>query len=232
MGMQRSRIPDTFSGIAPRYDLLNHLLSLNIDRVWRRRLVEAAGVRQGGRVLDACAGTCDVAIAFVEGGGAAEVVAVDLSQGMLRRGKEKLERRRVSARVRLVEGDATRLPFGTGVFDAASIAFGLRNLTDYAAGLSEIARVLKPAGRLAMLEFAPPSAGLRGRAYAFYLGKVIPRIGRIVSGSEEAYRYLASSVKEFLPEERVLDLMAGAGFRNLSAKSLTDGIVYVYYGEK
>jgi demethylmenaquinone methyltransferase/2-methoxy-6-polyprenyl-1,4-benzoquinol methylase len=230
--MQRSNIPDIFSGIAPRYDLLNHLLSLNVDRLWRRRLVEAAGVKPGGRVLDACAGTGDVAIAFAKHSGAAQIIAVDLSREMMEIGREKVERTNSRGRVQFVEADVLCLPCRTGVFDAVTIAFGLRNLAHYDTGLSEMARVLAPGGRLAILEFAPPSAGLRGRAYAFYLHKMIPHFGRIVSGSKEAYGYLAASVGGFLPPERVLDLMARSGFRNLSAKSLTGGIVYVYRGEK
>jgi demethylmenaquinone methyltransferase/2-methoxy-6-polyprenyl-1,4-benzoquinol methylase len=220
-----------FSRIAPRYDLLNHFLSLNIDRPWRRRLVEAAGVGDGGRVLDACAGTGDVAIAFATYSGATEVVAVDLSPNMLRQAKEKTQSAGHDGIVRFVEGDVLRLPFKAGVFDAVTIAFGLRNLENYEAGLYEMARVLVPGGRLAILEFAPPPRGLRGAAYAFYLRKLIPYIGGIVSGSKEAYDYLASSVGKFLPAERVLDLMARVGLKNLSAEALTHGIVYLYRGE-
>lgn len=232
MDMQRLDIPDMFSGIAPRYDLLNHFLSLNVDRVWRRRLVEAAGVPDGGRVLDACAGTGDVAIALVEHSGAADVVAVDLSGEMTRIGREKVRRANHAGRIQFAEGDVLDLPFRTGCFDAVTIAFGLRNLADCAAGLSEMARVLKPGGRIAVLEFAPPSGRVWSAAYAFYLHKIIPPVGRVISGSKEAYNYLASSVDGFLPPERLLGLMARSGFRNLSAKSLTGGIVFVYRGEK
>lgn len=229
--MQRLDVPDMFSRIAPRYDLLNHLLSLNVDRLWRRRLADAAGVPRGGRALDACAGTGDVAIALAARSGAAEIVAVDLSREMIRIGERKAARAAPGGRIQFVEGDVLDLPFRAGAFDAVTIAFGLRNLADRGKALAETARVLIPGGRVVILEFAPPSAGLRGRAYAFYLHKMIPLIGRAISGSTEAYGYLASSVGGFLPAERVLDLMARSGFRNLSAKPLTGGIVYVYRGE-
>jgi demethylmenaquinone methyltransferase/2-methoxy-6-polyprenyl-1,4-benzoquinol methylase len=221
-----------FSKIARRYDLLNHLLSLNMDRGWRRRLAETARVPSGGRVLDACAGTGDVAVAFAGHSAAAEVVAVDLSREMLKIGRAKAKRADLRGAARFVEGDVLSLPFGNGSFDVVTIAFGLRNLASYEKGLSEMSRVLVPGGRIAILEFAPSPRGLFGSGYAFYLRKAIPRIGGIISGSKAAYDYLARSVGEFLSAERVLDLMAGAGLRNLSAEPLTGGIVYIYCGEK
>lgn len=221
-----------FSRIAPRYDLLNHILSLNFDRSWRRRLVETVRLRRGGSILDACAGTGDVAFAFARRAEPAEVVAVDLSAEMLRIGDEKARRLGLDGLVRFVEGDVLELPFGGGRFDAVSIAFGLRNLPDYASGVAEMTRVIVPGGKLAMLEFAPPSQDLFRKGYAFYLGHVIPLVGGLVSGSAEAYRYLASSVGEFLPPERVVDLMKAAGLRNVSARKLTGGIVYVYSAQK
>ena len=228
----KSQTPEMFSMIAHRYDLLNHLLSLNIDRLWRRRLVERSGLPRGGRVLDACAGTGDVAFAFARYADPSEVVGVDLSRAMLEIGKQKALRKKLDGLVRFVEGDVLALPFEDGRFDAVSIAFGLRNLPDYAAGIAEMTRVLVPRGRLLVLEFAPPSRDLYRWGYAFYLGRVIPLVGGAVSGSSEAYGYLASSVGEFLARERVLDLMEAAGLKNVSAKRMTGGIVYLYSGEK
>jgi demethylmenaquinone methyltransferase/2-methoxy-6-polyprenyl-1,4-benzoquinol methylase len=230
--MQKSDTPEMFSGIAGRYDGLNHLLSLNIDRVWRRRLVESCGLPRRGRVMDACTGTGDVAIAFARRTEAAEVIALDRSRAMLDIGREKAARRKLDGKIRFVEGDVLDLPFESGRFDAVSIAFGLRNLADYAAGLSEMTRVLVPGGRLGILEFAPPSRELYRKGYAFYLQYVIPRVGRLVSGSKDAYGYLASSVGDFLPSERGLGLMREAGLRNVSAKRSTGGIVTLYRGEK
>jgi demethylmenaquinone methyltransferase/2-methoxy-6-polyprenyl-1,4-benzoquinol methylase len=221
-----------FSRIAPRYDFLNHLLSANLDRVWRRRLVESAGLLPRGRVMDACSGTGDIAIAFAERTDASEVIALDRSGEMLDIGRAKAARKRLDGEIHFVEGDVLDLPFESGRFDAVSIAFGLRNLADYAAGLAEMARVLVPGGRLVILEFAPPSGALSSIGYAFYLHHVIPRAGKLISGSRDAYAYLASSVSNFLPSDRVLDLMREAELRKVSAKRLTGGIVTLYRGEK
>ena len=228
----KSRTPEMFSRIAGRYDLLNHLLSLNIDRSWRRALVEQSGLAAGGRVLDVCAGTGDAAFSFAKHAEPSEIVCVDLSREMLEIGVEKARRRKIEGVVRFVEGDALRLPFGDGRFDAVSIAFGLRNLPDYAAGIAEMKRVLAPGGRLLVLEFAPPSRDLYRKGYAFYLGRLVPFVGGAVSGSREAYRYLASSVGEFVTRERVVDLFQEAGLKNVSAKPMTGGIVFLYIGEK
>jgi demethylmenaquinone methyltransferase/2-methoxy-6-polyprenyl-1,4-benzoquinol methylase len=232
VSLDKSRTPEMFSRIAHRYDLLNHLLSLNLDRSWRRKLVEQSGLPRGGRVLDVCAGTGDVAFAFAKHAEPADVVCVDLSRGMLDIGVEKARRKKLEGVVRFVEGDALRLPFDNDRFDAVSIAFGLRNLPDYAAGVSEMRRVLGPRGRLLVLEFAPPSRDLYRKGYSFYLGRLVPFLGGAVSGSGEAYRYLASSVGEFLTKERVAELLDKAGFKNVSAKPMTGGIVYLYTGEK
>jgi demethylmenaquinone methyltransferase/2-methoxy-6-polyprenyl-1,4-benzoquinol methylase len=230
--LDKSRTPEMFSRIARRYDLLNRLLSLNIDRSWRRRLVERSGLSIGGRVLDVCAGTGDVAFAFARHSEPAEIVCVDLSREMLAIGEEKARRRGLYGRVRFVEGDALRLPFDDRRFDAVSIAFGLRNLPDYPAGVSEMRRVLAPGGRLLVLEFAPPSRDLYRRGYSFYLGRLVPFVGGVVSGSREAYEYLASSVGDFLAGEKVIELFEKAGLKNASATPMTGGIVYLYTGER
>jgi demethylmenaquinone methyltransferase/2-methoxy-6-polyprenyl-1,4-benzoquinol methylase len=228
----KSRTPEMFSRIAPRYDFLNHLLSWNIDRSWRRRLVELAALRPGARVLDVCAGTGDVAFAFFRYADPAGVVCLDRSREMLEVGLEKARRRKLDGLVRFVEGDVLHLPFEDGRFDAVTVGFGLRNLPDYDAGAAEMRRVLSPGGRFVVLEFAPPSRGLYRKGYAFYLGRVIPLLGGAVSGSREAYRYLASSVGGFLEKERVVGLFEKSGFKNVSAKPMTGGIVYLYSGEK
>jgi demethylmenaquinone methyltransferase/2-methoxy-6-polyprenyl-1,4-benzoquinol methylase len=151
---------------------------------------------------------------------------------MLEIGLEKARRKALDGLLRFVEGDVLGLPFEDGRFDAVSIAFGLRNLSDYAAGVAEMRRVLAPRGKLMILEFAPPSRELYRKGYAFYLGRVVPLIGGAVSGSREAYRYLASSVGEFLERERVVDLLEKGGLKEVSAKRMTGGIVYLYSGEK
>lgn len=228
----KNKTPEMFEEIANRYDLLNHVLSLNIDRLWRRDLVRAAGVGPASSVLDACTGTADVAIGFARAAGAASVVGVDRSGEMLRIGRRKLERHRLDGRVELLECDVLDMPFEDGRFDAVTIAFGLRNLPDYARGVAEMVRVLKPGGRLLILEFCPPTKGLSLVGYKFYLRNVVPLIGGMVSGSRSAYRYLSSSIDEFLTRAQIIDLMTDARLDDIVARKLTGGIAYLYRGVK
>lgn len=227
----KTRTPLMFTTIARRYDLLNHVLSCNIDRRWRRAMIDYAGVRDGDAVLDVATGTADVAIAFARNTRAGSIAGVDLSTGMLEVGRGKLERSGLGGRVPLVLGDALSLPFASGSFDAATIAFGLRNLPDYARGVSEMARVLRRGGRLIVLEFVPPR-GVALVAYRAYLATLLPLAGRLMSGSGEAYGYLASSVRGFLAESAVESLLADAGLERVESRRLTAGIAGLYRGVK
>ncbi len=232
-GAKKNETPAMFSRIANRYDLLNHMLSLNIDRVWRRHLVKLSELPPDGRVLDACTGTGDVAFGFAAHSKPSVVFGVDLSQEMLEVGRRKALGRQLAGKVVFVEGDVLDLPFENGVFDAVTIAWGLRNLPDYVAGILEMARVLDTGGRLLILEFAPPHGeAFHLKAYDFYLRRVIPVLGGLISGSRQAYRYLASSVGDFLPRDHVLELMEKAGLKNLHAMKLAGGIAYIYRSEK
>jgi len=228
----KNETPGMFSEIAPRYDLLNHVLSLNIDRLWRRELVRMANVHKSGAVMDACTGTGDVAIAFARRLEYGTVTGLDMSGGMLGIGQSKLRRHGLTDRVKLFEGDALALPFASASFDAVTIAFGLRNLPDYAAGVREMARTLKPRGRLLILEFCPPSGGISLKAYSFYLRSILPMVGGLVSGSKRAYKYLASSIGDFMPRDEILAMLSAAGLEGVRARKLTGGIAYIYYGEK
>jgi len=230
--MQKSDTPAMFSKIASRYDLLNHLLSLNVDRLWRKELVRKAGLSGKAQVLDACTGTADVAIEFAKALPLSTVTGIDRSPGMLRVGQEKIARHNLHDRVSLYEGDVLAIPFGDERFDVVSIAFGLRNLPDYSRGVAEMVRVLKPGGRLLILEFSPPSRGIYLKAYNFYLQNVIPVIGGLVSGSREAYRYLASSIGDFLPRERIVDLMGRAELDRIETKKMAGGIAHILRGER
>jgi demethylmenaquinone methyltransferase/2-methoxy-6-polyprenyl-1,4-benzoquinol methylase len=225
----KSRTPRMFTSIAHRYDLLNHLLSLNADRYWRRMLVARAGVRRGERVLDVATGTADVAIEFARRTEAAEIVGLDRSAGMLDVGRGKVERRGLASRVRLVDGDALGLPFEDGSFDVATIAFGLRNLPDYAGGIHEMARVLRPGGRLLVLEFMPPRGAAR-LVFRCYIATVLPAVGRTISGSAEAYAYLASSIRSFVTADTVRELLKGAGLKDVETRPLTGGIAGLHHG--
>jgi demethylmenaquinone methyltransferase/2-methoxy-6-polyprenyl-1,4-benzoquinol methylase len=230
--MQKAETPAMFTEIASRYDLLNHLLSFNVDRLWRRQLIRLAALPDDGRVLDACTGTADVAIGFARAHATATVAGLDRSAGMLSVGQKKLDKAGLNGRVRLYEGDVLHLPFGDRTFDAVTIAFGLRNLPDYSRGVAEMSRVLKPGGRLLILDFSPPQRGLRLKAYRLYLHNVLPVVGGLVSGSRRAYQYLASSIGEFLPRDAAFALLSESGLTDLSARKLTGGIAYIYGGVK
>jgi demethylmenaquinone methyltransferase/2-methoxy-6-polyprenyl-1,4-benzoquinol methylase len=219
----KSRTPGMFTSIAPRYDFLNHALSLNIDKRWRRKLVDVCDVKPGDHVLDVATGTADVALEFGHRTRAARIVGLDPSSGMLDVARTKVAVDSRAAHLELIEGNALSLPFPDASFDVATIAFGLRNLPDYQKGMNEMARVLKPGGRLAVLEFLPPSGAAR-LVFRSYIATVLPIIGRAISGSPEAYRYLASSIGEFVDAASVLALMRAAGLRDTTTRRLTGGV--------
>lgn len=219
-----------FDAIARRYDTLNHLLSAGLDKRWRARAVEALELSETDRVLDVCTGTADLAIEAVTGahGHAQSVVGVDFSAEMLRHGLAKVRAAGLDARVRLVRGDATRVPVPDGRFDAAMVAFGIRNVVDTEQACREMRRVLKPGGRLAILEFGSPSIpGLRA-LYLWYFRRVLPLVGRLISKHHDAYSYLPASVIEFPTGEAFAAVLRRAGFGDVQHRTLTFGIVYLY----
>lgn len=223
-------VQSLFCRVAHAYDFLNHLFSLHIDRHWRAVLVRAAKLRSSDRVLDLCTGTADLAIGLARRLERGHVTGVDFSPRMLERGRRKIARRRLEERITLVRADAQRLPFPDRRFDAVGIAFGLRNLADRRLGLREMVRVLRPGGRLLVLEFSPPPAGWLGRLYAWYLGRFMPAVGGAVSGSEPTYRYLYSSIVEFLTPPQVRALMEEAGLAEVASRRLAGGIAYLHLG--
>jgi len=214
-----------FDSIAHRYDFLNHALSLNIDKRWRRRMIELCDVKPGEHVLDVATGTGDAAIEFGHRTRAARIVGLDPSTGMLEVARTKI----ADDRIELIEGNALALPFPDHSFDVVTIAFGLRNLPDYQRGMNEMARVLKPGGRLVVLEFLPPRGAAR-LVFRSYIATVLPVLGRAISGSPEAYRYLASSIGEFIDAEAVLALMRNAGLRDATTRRLTGGVSGLHRG--
>ena len=227
----KSRTPAMFDSIAHRYDLLNHILSFNVDRRWRRELVAWARVAPKENVIDVATGTADVAIEFAKRTAASKVVGVDPSSGMLDVGREKVARSAHSGRIALLEGDALALPFEDRSFDVATIAFGLRNLPDYVRGIQEMARVLRPAGRLLVLDFVP-LRGAKLLAHRAYMATLLPLAGGAVSGYGTAYRYLVSSIRNFMDEKSVRQLLTSAGLARVEARSMTGGIVMLYRGIK
>jgi len=225
------RISGMFDAIAPRYDLLNRLLSAGIDQRWRARAIASLSLTGTETLLDVCTGTADVALA-AHASGAARVLGVDFAGAMLRLGMGKVAAAGRSAAITLVRGDAMRLPVASGVCEAATVAFGIRNVEEPEVACREIARALKPGGRLAILEFGVPQIpGLRA-LYQWYFSQVLPRFGRMVSGHSAAYSYLPASVGAFPPPEEFLKTLRRSGFGDVRAVPLTFGVVYLYIARK
>jgi demethylmenaquinone methyltransferase / 2-methoxy-6-polyprenyl-1,4-benzoquinol methylase len=224
-------VRDMFTSIAPRYDLLNHLLSFNIDRLWWRKAARAFGSilsRPDARVLDLCCGTGDMTFALRRRSHPqATILGADFSHAMLERAHQKS----VGTSLRWIEADALRLPFPDANFDLVTSAFGFRNLADYDAGLREIARLLQPGGECGILDFGEPR-GLIGAAYRIYFKRVLPRIGTMISGVRGPYAYLPASVERFPTSDEILERMRRCGFRQASWTPFTFGIAGLYRGRK
>ncbi len=233
MTVQKTDTPGMFSAIAGSYDLLNRVLSFSIDGRWRKKLVKSARVTPDCRVLDVATGTADVAIAFATLSSARRIVGLDRSPGMLEVAHEKLRKQELESRIEIVEGDALDLPFEDGSFDVVTIAFGLRNLPDFQAGVTEMTRVLGPGGRLLVLEFFPPrNNGLFSVAYRTYLKTVLPAAGRLISRSDVAYDYLSSSIKDFASRRDCEGFMSNAGLADVHLVDLTGGVSSICFGTK
>lgn len=225
-------VREMFTAIAPRYDLLNHLLSFNIDRLWWRRTARSFGhilKNPNAQVLDLCCGTGDMTFALKKRAGKSspKILGVDFSHAMLERAGQKSAGTSLS----WVEADALTLPFPDASFDLVTSAFGFRNLANYDAGLAEIARVLRPGGECGILDFGEPG-GFIGKLYRFYFRSVLPRIGTFISGVKGPYAYLPASVARFPAPSEMLDRMGRAGFRDASWTPYTFGIAGLYRGRK
>ena len=219
-----------FDAVAPRYDLLNRVLSAGIDRYWRSRAVQMLDDEQPQRVLDIATGTADLAIEIERTLHPRETVGIDLSTEMLDRGRTKIERNGLSSRISLQKADAADLPFDDASFDAAFVAFGVRNFEDLDAGLGDIRRVLRPGGSLVVLEFSQPRTFPIKQLYDWYSHRVLPRIGGLLSPDQGAYEYLPSSVAAFPGGTDFLRRMETAGFADLAWTPLTFGIASLYKG--
>jgi demethylmenaquinone methyltransferase/2-methoxy-6-polyprenyl-1,4-benzoquinol methylase len=222
-----------FDAIAPRYDLLNRLLSAGIDRRWRAKAIDALQLTGRETLIDLCTGTADVALeARRRGRGVARALGVDFAGAMLALGLQKVRAAGEEARITLVRGDAMRLPVPDRSAEAATVAFGIRNVQSPDVGCAEMFRVLKPGGRLAILEFGVPRIpGLRA-LYLWYFAQVLPRIGRLISGHSGAYSYLPASVGTFPPPPQFVTMLQHVGFADVRAVPLTFGIVYLYVAHK
>lgn len=228
-----AKIAGMFDAIAGRYDLLNTVLSGGLDRYWRRRAIATLELTGRERLLDVCTGTADVALgAARQANGAARVVGVDFSGAMLTHGLVKVKQASLAGRVHLVRGDAMGLPVASASVDAATIAFGIRNVQQPAVACKELVRVLKPGGRLAILEFGLPVIPAVRPLYLWYFNHVLPRIGSAVSRNHSAYTYLPESVGSFQFGDEFARMLSEAGFSQVRSRPLAFGIVYLYSGMK
>jgi demethylmenaquinone methyltransferase/2-methoxy-6-polyprenyl-1,4-benzoquinol methylase len=221
-----------FSAIAPRYDFLNRLLSAGRDRYWRREAIRATTLPTTGRLLDICTGTADMALEAARQFPAARIVGVDFSRPMISLGLIKVEQANLASRISLQVAPAEALPFPDASFDGTTVAFGLRNVPDRLRGLREMHRVLKPGGRAVVLEFTTPPGRLFRGVYLWYFHRVLPWIGRLVSGHPSAYSYLPASVADFPSPEGLAVWMRDAGLCDVSYLLLTGGIVAIHVGVK
>lgn len=242
------KIRDMFTAIATRYDLLNHLLSFQLDRIWRaqtaKRLepvfvgrIALRGIDTEVRVLDLCCGTGDLGTAIERRNRTARVIGVDFSHSMLLRARKKVAREQGGEltqlrQLRFIEADALRLPCADNFFDLVVTGFGFRNLANYSQGLREIRRVLKTGGTLAILEFTEPPPGLLGDLYRWYCRRLLPTIGGLISGNSNAYKYLPASVSRFFRPDELAALISGAGFDSVRVELWTFGTVALHIGEK
>ena len=222
-----------FDAIAPRYDLLNGVLSAGLDRYWRRRAIRSLAFTGRETLVDVCTGTGDVAIAAARATrGARRVLGIDFAGAMLTRARQKVSDRHLATRIRVVRGDAMNLPVPTASVDGVTIAFGIRNVAAPETACAELLRVLRPGGRLAILEFGLPVVPAVRPLYLWYFRTVLPRIGRAVSRHDAAYSYLPASVGAFPWGDAFAEILRVQGFNNVRARPLTFGIVYLYTGEK
>jgi demethylmenaquinone methyltransferase / 2-methoxy-6-polyprenyl-1,4-benzoquinol methylase len=229
--MNREYVRSLFDSIAHRYDLLNHLLSGGIDAYWRRRAVGQLMPLRPQRILDVATGTADFAIAALRAR-PASVTGVDIAEGMLELGRRKIRRRGLEDRITLETGRAEELHYPDGSFDAAIVAFGARNFENLQAGLTEMLRVLRPGGMIVVLEFSRPRHFPFRQIYFFYFRRILPFIGRIVSGSPDAYTYLPDTVLRFPEGDDFLGILRSAGFASAAQQRMTFGIASLYTGRK
>jgi len=228
----RRDVHKMFDRIAGRYDLLNHLLSANIDKRWRRKVARLLPDGDSLSVLDLACGTGDQLITLYDSGQVAEGTGIDLAEKMLAVGRAKISRLGLDNTLSLQTGDAGEIPFDNDRFDAVTISFGIRNMTDVNQTLSEMHRILRPGGRALILEFSLPGNRLLQSGYLFYLRHILPKLGAAISGDSSAYRYLNETIETFPHGPAFCELMTDAGFKAVSQTTLSAGIVSIYQGDK
>lgn len=230
-GGKKQQVADMFNNIAPKYDLLNHTLSLGIDILWRKKAVRLISPFQPKKVLDIATGTADFAIEDLNSG-AEKVVGLDISEGMLNLGKQKIKKKHLDDRIKLLLGDSENLPFDDASFNAITVGFGVRNFENLKKGLSEMYRVLAPGGVCAVLEFSKPKTFPIKNLYNFYFKRVLPGIGKSISKDNAAYTYLPDSVQAFPDGQEFLNILEEVGYKNTKQYPVTFGIATIYIAEK
>ena len=230
---KKEQVEQMFDNIAPTYDKLNHIMSLNIDRMWRRRVMRIVRRSKAHKIMDVATGTGDLAIAMAKRVDRTQILGVDLSEEMLAVARRKVEKQGLEERIMLEKGDAENLTMvTTESIDAATVAFGVRNFENIERGLSDIYRTLKPGGKLVVLEFSMPKNRLVRWVYSQYAHRLLPRIGGMISKDKQAYTYLPDSVEEFPSPERFAEILRGVGFRSVKNRSQSFGIAYIYDATK
>ncbi|WP_434017241.1 bifunctional demethylmenaquinone methyltransferase/2-methoxy-6-polyprenyl-1,4-benzoquinol methylase UbiE [Thalassotalea sediminis] len=230
---KESKVAGVFHSVAQQYDIMNDLMSFGIHRLWKRFTIDASGVRPGNKVLDLAGGTGDLTAKFSKlVGREGRVVLADINSSMLNVGRDKLRDRGLVQNIEYVQANAEYLPFEDNTFDIITIAFGLRNVTNKARALRSMYRVLKPGGRLLVLEFSKPEHEIINKAYDFYSFSILPKMGELVAKDGDSYQYLAESIRMHPDQETLKSMMEEAGFEQTSYKNLTDGIVALHKGFK
>lgn len=228
-----NKVAGVFHSVASKYDVMNDLMSFGIHRVWKRYTIEMSGVRQGHNVLDLAGGTGDLAAKFARiVGQQGSVTVADINDSMLKVGRERLIDRGIAGNLQYVQANAECLPFPDNHFDAITIAFGLRNVTDKDAALRSMYRVLKPGAPLLVLEFSKPESALLSKIYDTYSFKLLPFMGKVIADDAESYRYLAESIRMHPDQETLKDMMVDAGFEKAEYFNLTGGVVALHRGYK
>lgn len=230
-GSKKEQVAKMFNNIAPKYDFLNHTLSLGIDILWRKKAVKILKKSKPNKVLDIACGTGDFTIANLDSG-ANEIVGLDISEGMVNVGIEKIKRKGFSEKIRLQVGDSEKISFENGLFDGITVGFGVRNFENLEKGLSEMFRVLAPNGKVIILEFSKPKKFPIKQFYFFYFKYILPKIGRLISKDKTAYTYLPDSVKAFPDGEKFTSILEKVGFKETNIISCSFGIASIYVGTK
>ena len=230
---KESKVASVFHSVAQQYDVMNDLMSFGVHRLWKRFTIDASGVRPGNSVLDLAGGTGDLTAKFSRlVGKEGKVILADINSSMLKVGRDKLRDKGLVQNIEYVQANAQYLPFEDNSFDIVTIAFGLRNVTDKDMALRSIYRVLKPGGRLLILEFSKPEQELLNKAYDFYSFNILPKMGELVAKDGESYQYLAESIRMHPDQETLKGMMENAGFEQAGYKNLTSGIVALHKGYK